>query len=140
MDFVVEHLKKHGIKPSVQRVAIMRYLMEHCTHPTVDAIYCDLQAQMPTLSRTTVYNTLSLLEDRDALSVLTIDSRNIHYDGDTRPHAHFLCKRCGRIYDLPHGETKKDVETWEMNGHNVQEIHFYYKGICKNCQKEETPK
>ena len=33
---VVEQLQSHNIKPSVQRMAIMTYLMEHRTHPTVD--------------------------------------------------------------------------------------------------------
>ncbi len=137
---VVERLQSHSIKPSVQRMSIMRYLMEHLTHPTVDEIYTSLSPEMPTLSKTTVYNTLKLLSDHGAIQTLTIDERNTCYDADTTPHAHFLCKRCGRIYDLPHGEIKKEVETWEMNGHDVEEIHFYYKGICKDCKKEEALK
>ena len=39
MEVVVERLQGHNIKPSVQRIAIMKYLMEHRTHPTVDEIY-----------------------------------------------------------------------------------------------------
>ena len=34
MEVVVERLQGHNIKPSVQRIAIMKYLMEHRTHPT----------------------------------------------------------------------------------------------------------
>ena len=33
---VIKRLQNHHIKPSVQRIAIMNYLMEHRTHPTVD--------------------------------------------------------------------------------------------------------
>ena len=133
MDIVVEHLKRHGIKPSVQRVAIMRYLMEHCNHPTADAIYCALQSAMPTLSRTTVYNTLSLLEEKDALSVLTIDSRNIHYDGDTRPHAHFMCRRCKQIYDVPMPDGDVDCKSAMPQGFRVEHTHLYYDGLCGKC-------
>ena len=25
----------------------------------------------------------------------------------------------------------------DMDGHDVQEIHYYYKGICKNCLESE---
>jgi len=32
---VVKRLQNHNIKPSVQRIAIMNYLIEHRTHPTV---------------------------------------------------------------------------------------------------------
>ena len=27
----------------------------------------------------------------------------------------------------------KQVEGLQMNGHEVSEMHYYYKGICKNC-------
>lgn len=138
MDFVVEHLKKHGIKPSVQRVAIMSYLMEYCTHPTVDVIYRDLHSKMPTLSRTTVYNTLSLLEEKDALSVLTIDSRNIHYDGDTSPHAHFMCRSCRRIFDVPLPSDNIDGSVAMPAGFKVEHTHLYYDGLCDKCRQGES--
>ena len=54
MEVVVERLQGHNIKPSVQRIAIMKYLMEHRTHPTVDEIYTALSPTIPTLSKTTV--------------------------------------------------------------------------------------
>ena len=53
-----DYLLKHGIKPSIQRLAVMGYLLEHRTHPAVDEIYNALKAEVPTLSKTTVYNTL----------------------------------------------------------------------------------
>ena len=53
-----DRLLKYSIKPSMQRIAIMEYLMEHRTHPSADEIYTALSPSMPTLSKTTVYNTL----------------------------------------------------------------------------------
>ena len=51
---VLKRLQNHNIKPSVQRIAIMNYLIEHRTHPTVDEIYTALSPSIPTLSKTTV--------------------------------------------------------------------------------------
>lgn len=135
MELVVERLQKHNIKPSMQRISIMKYLMEHRTHPTVDEIYTALSPAIPTLSKTTVYNTLKILSEQGAAQTLTIDERNTCYDADTTPHAHFLCKRCGKIYDLPYDATKKVVEM-NMEGHEVQEIHYYYKGFCRHCKND----
>lgn len=135
---VVERLQEHNIRPSVQRISIMDYLMEHCTHPTVDEIYTALAPSIPTLSKTTVYNTLKLLSEHGAIQTLTIDERNTCYDADTTPHAHFLCKCCGKIYDV-----KCKAQTWstdefiEADGHEIHEIHYYYKGICKQCAAEK---
>lgn len=52
-----EYLLDHQIKPSVQRIAIMDYLLKHKTHPCIDEIYTALCKEIPTLSKTTVYNT-----------------------------------------------------------------------------------
>lgn len=136
MKIVVERLQGHNIKPSVQRIAIMKYLMEHRTHPTVDEIYTALSPTIPTLSKTTVYNTLKILSEQGAAQTLTIDERNTCYDADTTPHAHFLCKRCGKVYDLACNDTVRQVVDTDMDGHKVQEIHYYYKGICKQCKED----
>lgn len=130
-----DRLLEYNIKPSMQRIAIMDYLMDHRTHPSADEIYTALSPSMPTLSKTTVYNTLKLFSEQGAALMLTIDERNTNFDADTSPHAHFLCKSCGRIYDLAIPTAVKEVEELNMDGHEVTEIHFYYKGVCKNCLK-----
>ena len=96
----IDRLVSHNIRPSAQRISIMGYLLTHRTHPTVDAIYNDLVKNMPTLSKTTIYNTLKLLEEHDAIIELTIDKKTAHYDGMTEPHSHFTCKSCGKIIDM----------------------------------------
>lgn len=115
----------------------MGYLMEHRTHPTVDEIYVALSPSIPTLSKTTVYNTLKLLSEHGAIQTLTIDGRNTCYDAVTTPHAHFLCKCCGRIYDLAPTPSDSHPGEMEREGHQIQEIHHYYKGICKQCIEEK---
>lgn len=130
-----ENLLEHQIKPSMQRIAIMEYLEDHRTHPSADDIYTALSPSMPTLSKTTVYNTLKLFSEQGAALMLTIDERNVNFDADTSPHAHFLCRKCGHIYDLHYPESVKRVENLDMDGHQVTEVHSYYKGICTNCLK-----
>ena len=89
-----DRLLEHNIKPSMQRIAIMEYLMEHPIHPSADDIYTALSPSMPTLSKTTVYNTLKLFSEQGAALMLTIDEKNTNFDADTSVHSHFLCKRC----------------------------------------------
>lgn len=133
-----DKLVEHGIHPSMQRIAIMDYLDNHHTHPTVEEVYDSLIGKIPTLSRTTVYNTLRLFAEQNAAQLLTIDERKACFDGNPAPHAHFLCKKCGRVLDLP----IEGVEGWETKpeGYKVDELHLYYKGICKDCLEAETAK
>ena len=134
----VERLVEYGIKPSVQRIAIMDYLMTHRTHPTADEVYMALCDSIPTLSKTTVYNTLKLFVDQQAALMLTINDKNVHFDGDTSLHSHFFCRRCGRVYDLPYSGKKREARELQIEGHAVEEIHHYYKGICKACSEKES--
>mgnify|MGYP003302804091 CR=1 FL=1 len=66
------YLLEHGIKPSMQRIAIMDYLLTHKDHPSIDAIFMALSKKMPTLSKTTVYNTLKLFVENGAAQMLKI--------------------------------------------------------------------
>ena len=129
----ITRLKEHNIKPSAQRISIMEYLMSHRIHPTVETIYSDLVKSMPTLSKTTIYNTLKLLEENNAILELTIDKKTAHYDGTVNPHSHFLCRKCGCIIDLPLPETNDEQNNKEFV---IEETEIYYKGLCKKCLKE----
>ena len=55
------YLQEKGINPSMQRVAVMHYLLNNFTHPTVDEIHSNLSESIPTLTKTTVYNTPEFL-------------------------------------------------------------------------------
>jgi Fur family peroxide stress response transcriptional regulator len=83
-------LVDNGVRPSVQRLAIMEYLLTHFTHPTVEDVYQGLCNKIPTLSRTTVYNTLRLFSEHQAAQMITIDDHRVCYDGNTSPHVHFF--------------------------------------------------
>jgi Fur family peroxide stress response transcriptional regulator len=130
-------LVNSGIRPSVQRLAIMDYLLNHRTHPTVDEIFTVLGRKISTLSRTTVYNTLRLFADHHAAQMLTIDERRVCYDGDTRPHVHFLCERCGKVIDLFDEPVPVLTQAREVNGNLVVDAQLYYRGICAECQCKE---
>ena len=118
----------------------MDYLLAHKTHPCIDEIYMALCDDIPTLSKTTVYNTLKLFVEHGAALMLTIDEKNACFDSETSLHAHFLCKKCGKIYDLPFSGETKQVERIDMNGFFIEEIHQYYKGVCPACAVKEQGK
>ena len=133
-----DYLLSFNVKPSVQRMAIMDYLLTHRTHPSIEEIYLALCDDIPTLSKTTVYNTLKLFVEHGAAQMLTIDERNVCYDGDITLHAHFLCKHCNKIFDLPAPVEDEQIGKMKDNGFQVEEQHYYYKGICPSCKEKDT--
>ena len=73
-------LRRYNIKPSVQRMAVLDYLMTHHTHPTADTIFNALYPSIPTLSKATVYNTLNLLTEHGVIQMITIDEKNARFN------------------------------------------------------------
>ena len=128
----IERLQQFGIKPSLQRIAIMQYLMGHLTHPGVDTIYNALHSSVPTMSKTTVYNTLKLFAGQGAILEISIDEKCLRYDADITQHAHFKCKQCGSVHDLPIRDAKF-MDKRRINGFRITESQLYYKGYCPNC-------
>lgn len=134
MDDYVKVLKEHGLKVTAPRLEIMRYLDKNRTHPTAAEIFTDLKKKNPSLSRTTVYNTLETLMKNGVIQMLSISMTEMRYDFKKGMHHHFLCKECGCILDI---DVKCQFLDTQLNGdHFVEEVHGYFKGICKNCRKK----
>lgn len=126
-----EKLLRHGIKPSVQRLAIADYIASHFTHPTADDIYSALHPNMPTLSKTTVYNTVKLLVEAGVIAELNIDNKNTRYDAAMNPHAHFRCRCCGKIIDLMDCKLPQFPHGLFM----VDEVSLSFSGYCNECRE-----
>ncbi|MGI5927327.1 MAG: transcriptional repressor [Syntrophomonadaceae bacterium] len=75
-----QELKKKNISLSFQRLKVLEYLTQNRCHPTVEQIFTELQKDIPTLSKTTVYNTLRILAEAGLVKVITIDERESRYD------------------------------------------------------------
>ncbi len=130
---ISEYLLNFHIKPSMQRLAIMEYLLANRIHPTAEDVYHALYQKIPTLSKTTVYNTLNLFVAQGALQVMAIDGKNVRFDIDTTLHAHFKCQHCQQVYDLP----VENIHMLKLADNSVvgqvTEMQLYYRGYCKNC-------
>ena len=96
----IEILRELGVTPSPQRTAIYHFLRTHAIHPTAETIFEAVRAEQPTLSLTTVYNTLKLLAEKHAVWEITIEGGELRYDANMCEHGHFKCLHCGEVYDL----------------------------------------
>lgn len=128
---IKNYLLEKNIKPSYPRMKILEYLVIQKNHPTVDDIFIKLVKEMPTLSKTTVYNTLNLFIKENIARAITIEEGEARYDVDIENHGHFKCTNCGDIHDFKINELgieKEGLEDFKINQKN-----FYYSGLCKNC-------
>ncbi len=126
------YLIKHGIKPSYQRIKVFDYLINNKNHPTVDIIYKKLVEEIPTLSKTTVYNTLKLFHEKKIIIIVNIEDNETRFDANISNHGHFKCIKCGKIYDFE--LTGNELNFPKLNNFSIDEQHVYLKGICPDCK------
>ena len=133
-------IEAKGIKPTYQRLKILEYLYKHTgEHPTVEMIYEALGHQIPAISMATVYNSLNALLEKGLVCAMTITGTEIRYDVNVSSHHHLLCKKCGKIIDIDVKCPLSINNNQPIEGHFVDEVHCYLKGICKECNRSSAP-
>lgn len=116
------------------RIKILEYLAGTTDHPTAEMIHSRLLAEIPTLSKTTVYKTLGLLVEANLARLLHMDENEARFDANVSDHGHFRCSRCGKVYDF---EADLDsLETKGLEGFAVAEKNLIFKGSCPRCRTD----
>lgn len=100
-------------------------------HPTAEWVYCQVRRTIPNISLGTVYRNLKELSLAGRLNTVETQSGRLHYDGDTRPHAHFVCKCCEGISDIE-ADTAW-LEGLRARGFVVDEQKTVVYGTCAQC-------
>lgn len=128
---LTKELKNKNIRLSHHRLKVLEFLNDNRIHPTADQIYIQLHKELPTLSKTTVYNSLNALIDVGLVKVVTIENNETRYDIVTDDHGHFKCESCGKIYDFKINLSNflsEDLDEFRINNKDI-----YFKGICPDC-------
>lgn len=134
---LINKFRKSGRKVTPQRLAIFKTLEGNKTHPTADEIYRVIVKHYPTITLATIYQTLKILRDDGEIKELAIVRDKRHYDPNTTPHHHAVCKICGSVRDIK--ETPEiDVSMPEKEAGSFHftayQIAFY--GTCEQCRHE----
>jgi Fur family peroxide stress response transcriptional regulator len=94
-------LNDHGVKPTPQRAVITDFLVHTHSHPTADDVFAAVADKLPvTLSRATVYNTLSVLVQAKVIQEVFTEPGKARYDANLSDHHHFVDSRTGEVIDV----------------------------------------
>jgi Fur family ferric uptake transcriptional regulator len=137
-----EILKKNQLKFTRQREITLYVLYTHPQHFTSEELYLLIKESYPELSIgiATVYRTLTLLEENEIVSSISLGVQGKKYEIANKPHHdHIICESCGKIVefeneeieDLQHAIAK--ASGFELTNHLMQ---LY--GICEACQAKEN--
>ncbi len=125
-----------------KRSAILACLRSTQTHPCAEWVYRRLKPDFPDLSLGTVYRNLTLFKEQGLIRSLGGVDGVERFDANMEPHAHFLCRQCGSIADLPQPEQAAQLcsdAASQVDGQIMGcDLSFY--GLCWACaQKNSEP-
>lgn len=129
-------LKQHGIKPTANRLTVLRLLSEAHTPLTIN----EMEDNLATIDKSNIFRALNLFHEAHLVHVIEGGNAGTHYefceshhhDHDDDVHPHFYCEKC-------HETTCIDtiVPTVELpDGYTCSSVNYVIKGICDKCQKK----
>jgi len=126
------------LKYSRQRESIKTNLMQRKDHPTADMVYSDIRIEYPNISLGTVYRNLALLTELGEIQKISSIDGPDRYDGQAKPHNHFVCKKCGKIVDVMNTPMDSLMKSMSSDFEGlVEECNITFYGICKECAQKE---
>jgi len=128
-------LKKHGLKQTAGRIALLKVLLEALSplsHKEIHAALGDLY-----YDPVSIYRSLESFIEAGFVHKIDDENRSWLYalctcEENSHCHPHFFCRNCGKCeclsnYKIPLIENLN-------NDYVVEEQRYYLKGICSSCK------
>lgn len=98
---IVQVLRERGYRVTPQRVEVIDIVLEKLAkkeHPTFNDILSEVKQRMPSISASTVYSILKLLEDSGL--VISFEHNGRTYYDSVSPHINVVCVNSNKVIDI----------------------------------------
>ena len=118
-----------------QLEVVWETVKDDASHPTADQVYARVRERFPRVSLATVYRNLQKLVADGKLQVLML-GRAQHFDPLVTRHQHFICEKCGRVFDVL-VDTRDEIKPAKLPhaGFKVTSHQLAFYGACKQCSR-----
>ncbi len=116
-----------------QKKLIYEILCSTTSHPTADWIYEEARKKIPDISLGTVYRNLQVMREEGQILELNYGKNQSRFDGNPKPHYHFVCEKCGRVLDFDPQDQLISDEVLTAAPGLVKSHRLECYGICNDC-------
>jgi len=133
---IAKVLGDNGYKATPQRLCVARRVLEANDHPSAQNIYEDVRRANPTVSLSTVYNTLTLLRRLNLVHETLGPDSGRRFESNTRPHINLVCTRCGEIQDVDEPLMEDALARLQaITGFTRTDQCIDVHGVCSRCAR-----
>jgi len=129
---IKQSLEDRGLRCTLQRYAVMAFLMEHKGHPTASEILEAVNRVDPRSSRATTYNNLRDLVRAGLVREVAVEGRAARFDAKGVRHHHFICDRCGKVEDMEWYDVPRPA-SGSLGKRILREYELIFRGLCTKC-------
>lgn len=134
VDDVIDLLRQRGLRMTPQRRIIVAEIMRTQGHISPTALARKVQAEMPGVNASTIYRTLTLLEEAGVLAHAHLEGGAEYHRTEEAGHVHLACSRCGAEDDLSLEEADALQRLIAQHrGFRADLTHFAISGLCADC-------
>lgn len=120
---VVETLRESGLRPTRQRLALAKLLLDGGDkHVTAEQLYTLARSADAKVSLATVYNTLHQFKDAGLLREVVVEPGRSFFDTNVDDHHHFFDADTGELIDIPVSHVSVSNLPAPPQGKSVQRV------------------
>ncbi|MBQ2834081.1 MAG: transcriptional repressor [Clostridia bacterium] len=117
---------------SAQAKAVLAVLADRRCHLTAEEVL----ESMDSIGTATVYRALDHLTELGLIRRLALGKKSAVYEYIRDSHMHFVCNRCGKVYDIQADFSGMAREAAKVCGYHVNWTEVTSHGICRACESE----
>ncbi len=123
-----------------KRNAILDCLRASHTHPSAEMVFAELKQTHPDISLATVYRNLTLFKRQGLITTAGTVNGAERFDGNVKPHVHFICTGCGAVTDVPEITPPEALRSAaaQYTGGQVESCHLSFTGLCARCLRDSS--
>lgn len=133
----VELLERHGIRPTANRIMIVKALAAEQAPKTVK----DLEDTLVLIDKSNIFRALTIFKEQHLVHSIEDGNGAQRYelclshsdDEDDDEHVHFFCEECGRTFCL-HSVPLPAVPL--PAGYRARSANYLVKGLCPECARK----
>lgn len=123
---LVQVLKERGYRVTPQRIEVMNIVIEKLSkreHPSFNDILNEVKQKMPSISASTVYSILKLLEETGF--VVSFEHNGRTYYDSVEPHINVVCVNLNKVVDVQDSDVLN-----KLKERGIHPVSVLIKAVC----------
>ncbi len=138
----MNYLNREGLARTPQRKAVLEEIVGGPSHFDVEELVKIIQCKSASVSRATVYRTITHLENAGIIRKIDFNHSHAHFElvKGASHHEHLICEKCGKVEEFVDSELELRIgDIARTNRFKIKRHTIQIFGLCECCSESSKP-